>query len=292
MYTDVVVGIDGTDAGRDAAAVAQILAPSATQLALVHVRVLELPARGGTGGGRGAQTRERSLHLLEVERERSAPAAETISVLAPDVGTGLRDAAESRGADLLVVGSCHRSAVGRILAGDDTRAALHRAPCAVAITPRGDLNPGRRLALIGVAYDGSPQSKLALAHARGLAEVTGATLRVRRVVVPRAYGTVRMSGVIIEDPDEVLARERERLGDLGDATLEVVIGTTGEQLATFSEEVDVLICGSRRNGIVKRVALGSTSDYLARHCACPLIVTPAVVPGQSPTLDPEPSAAA
>jgi hypothetical protein len=51
----------------------------------------------------------------------------------------------------------------------------------------------------------------------------------------------------------------------------------GETLAAFSETVDLLICGSRSKGIVRRVALGSTSDYLSRHCACPLIITTAAV---------------
>ena len=40
----------------------------------------------------------------------------------------------------------------------------------------------------------------------------------------------------------------------------------------------MLVCGSRHEGAAKRVLLGSTSDYLARHSACPLLVTPAIDP--------------
>ena len=250
MYTDVVVGIDGTDAGRDALAVAHTLAPSVVHLALAHVRVLEAPALRGGDPSSEAQTREDSIQLLSAERRRAAAAAaaaETLSVLAPDVGSGLHDVAESRGADLLVIGGCHRSAIGRVLAGDDTRAVLQRAPCAVAVAPRGYRLRAKPLEIIGVADDDSAQSQVALAHARALSRETGA-----RVVARRCVG----------------------------------IGTSGEELTAFSGTVDLLICGSRRHGIVRRVALGATSDYLSRHCACPLIITTAAVRDTGSSLTP------
>jgi len=277
MYTNVVVGIDGTDAGRDVLAVAETLAPSLKELALVHVRVLEAPAPPRYGAAFDAETRDKSVRLLRAEQQRSAPAAETFSVLGPDVGTGLRDAAESRGADLLVVGSCHRSSVGRVLAGDNTRAAVHRAPCAAAVAPRGYHECVKRPGLIGVAYDGSPHSEVALAHARALAKEMGAGVLARHVVQLKVYGAGGWAPAVVEDPDAQIALAREHLGELGDVDLGVVIGALGEELAAFSETVDVLVCGSRHNGIVRRVVLGTTSDFLVRDCACPLIITPAAV---------------
>lgn len=153
MYTNVVVGVDGSEAGRDVLACAGALAPSRKQLALVNVRTLEASASRGHIAAFDGETREKSVQLLKAEQLRS-PAAETLSVLAPDVGTGLRDAAESRGADLMVVGSCHRSSVGRVLAGDDTRSALHGAPCAVAVAPRGYHERVKRPELIGLLTTG------------------------------------------------------------------------------------------------------------------------------------------
>ncbi len=282
MYTNVVVGIDGTGAGRDVLAVAETLAPSRKALALVHVRVLEAPAQRGYIAAFDAETREKSVQLLKAEQQRSAPAAETLSVLAPDVGTGLHDVAESRGADLLVVGSCHRSAIGRVLAGDDTHAALHQAPCAVAVAPRGYHESVKRPELIGVAYDGSPHSEVALAHARALANETGGRVLARHVIQLKVYAAGGWAPAVVEDAEAQVARAREQLGELSDVDLGVAIGATAEELAAFSETVDVLVCGSRHNGIVKRVALGSTSDFLARDCACPLIITPAAVQKPEP----------
>jgi nucleotide-binding universal stress UspA family protein len=244
MYADVVVGIDGTDAGRDALALGETLVPRSARLTLAHVRVLQALGLCGDNGACGAGTHKDSIEMLSAERSRAAAAAEILSVLAPDVGSGLRDVAESRGADLLVVGSSRGAAIGRVLAGDDTRAALHGAPCAVAVAPRGYRTCVKPLEVIGVAGDGSAQSRAALTRARALSLQTGARVIARHVIA-------------------------------GDA--EVRAGPSGEQLAAFSETVDVLICGSRDNGIVRRVALGSTSKYLSRHCACPLIITTALV---------------
>jgi nucleotide-binding universal stress UspA family protein len=54
------------------------------------------------------------------------------------------------------------------------------------------------------------------------------------------------------------------------AELDVIVGPVREELAALSERVDVLVCGSRHQGALKRVVLGSTSDYLAGHSACPV----------------------
>ena len=90
---------------------------------------------------------------------------------------GLHRQAEEQHADLLVVGSCSRGAFGRAMIGDDTRAALNGAPCAVAIASRGyAARAGNPIARIGVAYNGSPESKAALAMARELAAPTSASI--------------------------------------------------------------------------------------------------------------------
>jgi nucleotide-binding universal stress UspA family protein len=272
MYRNVVVGIDGSEGGRNALALAGWLAPAPEQLALVHVRVLEAPALRGYCGPFDAELREDSRRLLKAAQAPSARPAETLSVLAADVGAGLHDAAESRGADLLVVGRCHHSGVGRVLAGDDTRSVLHHASCAVAVAPLSYAGTSRRPAVIGVAYDGSRQSKVALDHARGLAEQTGGKVLARYVIEAGAWGVP-----VWADRDDQIELVRERLGDLGGAEVTIVLDSVAHALAELGETVDVLVCGSRQNGIVKRIAVGSTSNYLARHSPCPLIVTPAAI---------------
>lgn len=277
MYQNIVVGVDGRAAGRDAIALADKLAAPDAHVTLVNVRVLEAPVAPGYGAPLASATKPESLQLLDAERARAHRAVETVSVLGSSVAAGLHDAAESRGADMLVIGSCHRSAAGRILAGDDTRATLHQAPCAVAVAPNGYAEIAREPHIVGVAYDGSAQSDVALQYARELAQRTGARLAACHVASLRVYGAGAWAVPIADDVTEEAARELREHSGLTEGELTVLVGVGGEELAAFSETVDVLVCGSRHNGIVRRAVLGSTSDHLARHCACPLIVTPAAV---------------
>jgi nucleotide-binding universal stress UspA family protein len=254
MYGNVVIGIDGTDAGRDALALGRMLAARSTQLTLAHVRVLEAAVQRGNNSASEARARDDSIELLPTERARPVASAEILTVLAPDVGAGLRDVAESRGADLLVIGSSRRAANGRGLAGDDTRAVLHGAPCAVAVAPRGYRKRAKTVEVIGIGYDDSTQSGVAFAHALALSRMTGAKVVACHVMELNVQSAGEFSA---------------------------------ESLAAFSETVDLLICGSRPHGIVRRVALGSTTDYLSRHCACPFVITTGAVPEPASSVAPD-----
>jgi nucleotide-binding universal stress UspA family protein len=53
-----------------------------------------------------------------------------------------------------------------------------------------------------------------------------------------------------------------------------VYGLPGEELAAFGDEVQLLVVGSRGYGPMKRLIIGSTSDYLQRNARCSLLVLP------------------
>jgi nucleotide-binding universal stress UspA family protein len=278
VYADVVVGINGLPGDRDAVALAKTLSRAGARLTLVNVRIVNVvPTKGSNGAFEVAES-ELSHELLQRQREALADDAAVVSVPATSVGGGLHQVAEDHDADLIVVGSCHRNPVGRLLAGDDARSALHRAPCAVAVAPAGYGDGDRHLMTIAVAYDGSDPSRVALAHAGLLAADLGATLVARDVVELRVYGagSWAASAAVAEDPQTLIAATRKRLGPLAGADLEVIVGPVREELAAISEIVDLMVCGSREQGAAKRVLMGSTSDYLARHSRCPLLVTPNV----------------
>jgi nucleotide-binding universal stress UspA family protein len=276
VYVHMVVGIDGLGGGLDAAALARNLAPRSTRLTLAHVRLPGVLRSGGSNGPYGLVEDERSAQPSQRDIG-STPDTEMISVLAASVGEGVHDVAQDRSADLIVIGSCHRSAVGRALIGDDTQSVLHHAPCTVAVAPSGYEDQARRIETIAVAYDGSDQSHVALAHAALLAADLGAKLLVHHVAQPHLYGggAFTAAATFVGDPEVEIAAARRRLGPVDGAEVDVTVGFAREELAALSEDVDVLVCGSRHEGAVKRVVLGSMSEYLTRHSACPLLVTPA-----------------
>ncbi len=273
MFKNVLVGVDGSGHGRDAIALASQLTDPDGKLTLAHAHSDELEPGSDTIPGLLAEERAACTELLERERTAAGVEAELVGIVAMSPGRALHRQAEKQGADLLVVGSCSRGPFGRVMLGDDTRAALNGAPCAVAIAPSGYSASTAPLALVGVGYDGSPESRTALARARELAALTGAEVHVLEVVsLPSIAYSGLMPPAIGESIDVMLEEASARVAALPDVVGHAVYGLTGEELAAFGDRVDILVVGSRGFGPVKRLMLGSTSEYLERHAHCPLLV--------------------
>jgi nucleotide-binding universal stress UspA family protein len=275
MFQNVLVGVDGRPNGRDAIALASRLIDPDGKLTLAHVHPGELRPSHAVSPGLIREERAASDELLERERVAADVSAELISVVAYSPGSGLHRQAEEQNADLLVVGSCSHSAFGRAMLGDDTRAALNGAPCAVAIASLGYSQHSAPIANIGVGYNDSQESRAALALARKLAAKTGASMHAVQVVAITSYA---YSGIVVPDLgesiEELLKEADDHLKELSGIDARAVYGLTGEELAAFSNEVDLLLVGSRSYGPVRRLVLGSTSDYLERHARCSLLVLP------------------
>ena len=215
--------------------------------------------------------------------------AETVVEKDRSPARGLHELADSEHADVLVVGSSHRSAIGRVLVGDRTLATLNGAPCAIAIAPQGYASAQHRLETIGVGHDGSDESQLALDAARVLARPHAAAIRAVSVVdVDDVHGD-DLSPEFAADVAEALDRERARLASIEGVEGCVVYGDPAEQLAALTAELDLLIVGSRAYGPWGRLINGSTSTYLARRAECPLLVLPRSLSDPGPTSPGAPS---
>jgi nucleotide-binding universal stress UspA family protein len=275
MFENVLVGVDGRPNGRDAIALARRLVAPEGKLTLAHVRDGRLHPSHAITPSMLEDERKAAEELLERERAETEVEAELVSVVASSPGRGLHEQAQSRRADLIVVGSTSRGPFGRAMLGDDTRAALNGAPCAVAIAAAGYGEAPVPIAKIGVAYDESPESEQALNVARELASRTRALVSALEVV---AIPTYAYTGLIVppveESIDEMLTNANTRLRELEGVDAHAVYGLTGEELARFGDEVDLLVAGSRGYGPVRRLVVGSTSDYLQRHARCSLLVLP------------------
>jgi nucleotide-binding universal stress UspA family protein len=275
MFENVIVGVDGRPNGRDAIALATRLLADGGKLVLANVHGgATNPAHASTPG-RLSEEKEASHALLERERAEADVQAELISYGASSPGRGLHNLAEEQGADLLVVGSCSRGPVGRVLLGDDTRGALNGAPCAVAVATRGYAEHPLPIGAVGVGYDGSPESEIALAKAREVAQRHRAIVRALEVVSIPSYAFTGFGAPALgEGIEKMLAEANERMAALEGVEGRAVYGLAGEELAAFGDELQLLLVGSRGYGPVKRLILGSTSDYLQRHARCSLLVLP------------------
>ena len=93
-------------------------------------------------------------------------------------------------------------------------------------------------------------------------------------------------GVMSAEQAEEQLRHRQREGErivdeavaalgISDADTRVVRGEPGPAVCELARDVDagIVVLGSRGRGAVKRVLLGSVSDYVARNAPCPVMIT-------------------
>lgn len=272
----VLVGYDGSPESRDALALARTLAKASNSWLLLAwieaVGPFDLPYEAVVAP---VQNRAEDA-LREVSRELRDQGVEvgTSVGLLGSAAQGLHELAEGESAALIVVGSSHRGRVGRVLAGTVGTRLLHGSPCPVAIAPRGLAGAGPpELVRIGVAYDGSPESRLALSWGERLAKSTQADLRLLVVSEDHSSDLVDIGRAKRRHAEHVLAEGLDRITEVR-ATGNVKSGLAIEQLTDQSANVDLLVVGSRGYGPLRRVLLGSVSAQLVGHSRCPVVVTP------------------
>jgi nucleotide-binding universal stress UspA family protein len=284
----LLVGYDGSEQSRDALALTHLLAPLTGQR-VVALAVITLAPTEATWMEYERIQREEVERLgREVEAGLEGIEVEFRDVLSPSPAHEIHDAAAEVGAGMIVLGSTHRGAIGRVLPGSVADRLLSAAPCPVAVAPRGYRDRNPRIHSITVAFDGSPEAELALATAASLAATAGGGLRVisvanpedARVAIPGAAG---WAGIVTtqEGAEEERKRVAERL-EAAVAGLDASLNASGEVvvdthpaavIADATAEADLLVMGSRGYGPLGRVLLGGVASNVIRNAACPVVVT-------------------
>jgi len=226
----------------------------------------------------------RRQELIEVAGRRLEGRDVDIQVaMGSSVGHGLVTAAEGTNAVCLVIGSSHRSAVGRAALGSVGDSLIHGAPCAIAVAPRGYAQRKEPLAHVGVAFDGTPEAWAALETGIGMAERTHARLSV--VTVSDFTSHVPATAFNVLAASEMTSSEREekrRILDLALARVpeglpvrgRLLSGVPGDMLSRATQDVDVMIIGSKGYGPLRRVFAGSVAAYICHHAHSAVMVLP------------------
>ena len=280
VFNTIVVGVDGRQGGRDALDLAGRLAEAGGG-DLVAVRVFPYHHRPALTGSPAVEAERLATQVaLDSElAEMRISTARTHVIGETSPARALHRIAERERADVLVVGSTHHGPVGRVLAGDVALGTLHGSPCPVAVAPTGIANRhATPLNRIGVGFDGTPESRQALALAVALAKSAPAHLELLCAVtapIPLFAEAAYADAGIVEH--RVAAEElisRTLAGLEVDAVGEAVVGSPVEKLVELTHRVDLLVVGSRGWGPVRRILLGSTAASLIRAAACPVLVLP------------------
>jgi nucleotide-binding universal stress UspA family protein len=196
---------------------------------------------------------------------------------------GLEQLAKEEEAEIIIVGSSARSRARRVLMGSVAEALFSGAPVPVAIAPHGyAANSKESWDVIGCAFNETEEAGAALDLAAELSTRLGATLRVLGVHQPPPFagvssGTFTFDSIdqsLREDLGQRLEKAVSGLDKAAQASSSLFDGDPSSTLIAESENVDLLVVGSRGYGPVRSVVLGSVSRALARDAVCPVIVAP------------------
>ena len=284
MFQRIVVGCDGSAEGRDAAALGAGLASAAgAGLSLVCAYPTAFfPIPGVSDRG---TLRDQAEATLRRERDSLAPQGLIHDVADPSVARALRHYAARWHAGLVVVGSNPSVPVGHVAIGRRGRQLLYEAPFALALARRGLHERGVELQRIGVGYDGGREAQAALTFAAELGRAAGSRLAVHSVVEDTVPSFTAEEWMALKDWDHHHVLEGARksaqaeaqeavslLGTLAEVT--AAVGDPGLQLRAFSEDVDLLVVGSRRWGPLARLVAGSVGETLVTEASCSVVIVP------------------
>jgi nucleotide-binding universal stress UspA family protein len=216
----------------------------------------------------------------------------------------LRELAEKGEADMIVLGSTHRAALGVVAPGSVAEHLLRGARCRLVIAPKGYARARAMMAaeaageeaadvpgdaelpylreqprVFAVGFDGGPESLAALTETAVLAERFGASIRVIGVgtfAPPPAPGVVGTAQP--EAGADFQSRLNDAVAELPDIVRALPIYEKGDPVEKLlehaAEGVDLLVLGSRGYGPMLRLIAGSVSVKVIRHAPCPVLIVP------------------
>jgi nucleotide-binding universal stress UspA family protein len=188
----------------------------------------------------------------------------------------LHEKASEVGAGLIIVGSSHRGAVGRITLSTTADRVLQRAPCPVAVAPRGVGDEDAARQGVAVAFVDTPGGRSALRAGAAIARCAGTSLTAYTVIEPHTHES---------DRDRAEAAVERAIVDVAhdlDTETRVLAHGGVEALVVESRRHSFLVRGCRTRGPVRPPLAFGLPSKLARQAACPLIIVP---PGREEPLE-------
>ncbi|MFJ2473813.1 universal stress protein [Streptomyces sp. NPDC087659] len=283
----VVVGVDGSAAGLAAAEEAAREARwRGAALRVVHAFIwsrMRVPLGPSSYGPPEGGLRNLADRLVAEAVERAvatAPEVEVGSVVVPGEPLTVLEA-ESRGAELVVVGSRGTGGFVGLMVGSTAVHLAAHGRCPVLVVREGS-RPGGPV-VVGV--DGSPAGEAAVDFAFAEAALCGAGVLALHAWTPwnaplpppqdPSMPYANPPGAVTEAEErllaEALAGRRETYPGVP-VEHRLVRGDTRKALIEASGSARILVVGARGRGGFKGLLLGSVSQAMLHHAHCPVAV--------------------
>ena len=295
----VLIGIDGSPGSMAAVQFAgQLLSADKDSVTLYYspppVWVRAVADASGTAGE--LQGYLASAVFSNAREYLPQPMRESVQTIVGtrDPRSGLLIAADERRADLIVIGARGTGHLKQPTLGSLARHVVHHAAIPVLVVRRAVSAPTQPIRVL-LASDGSDISQHASEILQRLSWPSGTVGRAI-TVLESAEGQIPQwladqlddqqfaslgIGRFARDKDEEARLRRETelwYGKLpaffqGRDPL-VVAGHVGDQIlqAIDSNQIDLVVVGARRQGPIRRLLLGSTSEYVLSHASCSVLI--------------------
>jgi nucleotide-binding universal stress UspA family protein len=296
----VLIGIDGSPGGLAAVQFAGQLLSAEKDSGIFYyspppVWVRAVADASGTAGE--LQGYLASAVFSKAREYLPQPLRESVQTIvgARDPRSGLLIAADERRADLIVIGARGTGHLKQPTLGSLARHVVHHAAIPVLVVRRGVTAPIQPMRVL-LASDGSDISQHASEILQGLSWPPGTIGQAITVLESSAEGQIPQwladqlddqqlaslgMGPFARDLEEEarVRRETEHWYGKLPAVFQgrdplVVVGHVGDQIlqAIDSNQIDLVVVGARRQGPVRRLLLGSTSEYVLSHAPCSVLI--------------------
>jgi nucleotide-binding universal stress UspA family protein len=263
----LMVCTDGSDEGQNAVAIALELA-RACGSQVIAVQVLHVVPEFQAVApdlrailGKGVQE---NMAVIKAAADQLGVSLETVTPLGQLPHAAIVATAEKIGPDLIIMGRCGKTALGRILMGNVTARVIGHSPVNVLVVPRGGAIGFQRLL---VASDGSPYSEAAWKLALSMAKQ--AKSRLTGVAVAPEKGGLNEARAIIRRM--LTAASLARVPFKG-VTPQGVAPANGIVQQAIKSEVDLIIVGSYGRTGLKKLLMGSVTERVIGASPCPILV--------------------
>jgi nucleotide-binding universal stress UspA family protein len=285
MASRVVIGYDGSEASEDAVAIGLTWSRSTGDIPIIATVYPEEHALwvGRVDAEWASYVREQAQMNQDNARATVGDAALYRDVASTSAADGLANLAEDVEASMVIVGTKQETGLTRALLGSSTERLLHGATAPVTVVPpRWRQSAPDQISRIGVAYIDTRDAREALRMAVQVALRIPARLTLYTVLGQSSERDSYLVGRMDEHAFRDMVRDSFRTAldfaaagvppELEPRTV-LLNGAVVESLAALGpNDVDVLVCGSRGYGPVRRVLLGGVSSPLIRRARLPVTV--------------------